>query len=148
MMQFLVGELWCADGPPARQAVVVDAQAEGRRGLLLFQDTFRREWFSSSRIAKEGRWRVGQIKDKRSVAKDTLRGLLLNIIYDHPVCPGDYLLNVVAKRTPSEWSIEHVPPNGKPAYADCAKHVANVAMAMQAIFSLRPDDPIDDTEDW
>ena len=118
-MNFSVGELWYADGPPARQAVVVDVQAEGRRGLLFFQDTFHTEWFSSLRIAKEAKWRVGQIKDKRPLAKKSLRGLLLNIIYAHPVCPDNYLLNVIAGKSPGDWSIEHGPPNDEPAYTDC-----------------------------
>src|SRR5665213_4226292 len=124
-MHFSIDDLWCADGPPSRQAVVVNALAEGRRGLLLFQDTLGKEWFSSSRIAKEDKWRLGKIKDRRPVAEVTLRALLLNIIYDHPVCPGDYLINIVTCGTQGDWSIEHVTPSDRPGYSDCTKYAAS-----------------------
>lgn len=96
------------------------------------QAALKYHWFTMP-----GHWQLDPSLTRPIKSAEELRAIVVQTAAQHPVWPVGMNVAVRAKERPGSWDVDSVPPpSSHIAYADAAKHAANIAFAYSCLFDL------------
>jgi hypothetical protein len=133
-MRFFCGEVWRSDS--GLRCVVTRINDDGWKGLLLFESGEQTEVnYHAFTIA--GHWQRDTSRIRPAKPAEELRVMVVQTAAQNSVWPIGMDVLIRTKDRPGRWGVDSMPPPGSHiAYADAAKHVAEIALAYSCLFNL------------
>lgn len=133
-MRFNCSEVW--QSATGLRGVVTNIDDDGMKGHLVFENG-EQAVLKYHGFTMPGHWQLAPSFTRPIKSAEELRAIVVQTAARHPAWPVSMNVAVRAKERPGSWGVDSVPPPGSHiAYADAAKHAANIAFAYSCLFDL------------
>lgn len=133
-MRFNCGEVWRSD--TGLHGVVTRIDDDGRKGHLLLENG-EQAVMNYRASTMPGHWQLDASLTRPVKSAEELRAVVVQTAARHPVWPVGINVAICARARSGRWGVDSVPPpSSHIAYADAAKHAANIAFAYSCLFDL------------